>query len=377
MNAIVRYLFTLRETKDVPLLVVYSDVDGAQTCMHYDLKRYPKTLDGVHAHLRDHGLRFGMPPVCNSVLHKYSPERALEYVQCYLLNAPLAKVSRQSFAALVENNVPICQTPVVTTSESPRRLKLSLNTVPGYFRDVCILDYDSLYPNILLRAGFGEKMSLGYRNTLESILATKQQSRAKNYTMYAKHCKQLANVMYGLFGCPGFKGYNPELCFAVRELGQTLLHKAKDILEQHPRVSVIGGKTDSIMFTHDGPETCETLKAEIERVAGVNMKYEAMFTGCCMFKSWYVGKTNTGQCVHKGGPCNMKSFNVSEKRFFDQVASALLDAVVNVEAVCDLALDFHDLQSPRAAELKAYVTELLRARQQASLSTMFLVVSTE
>lgn len=146
-----------------------------------------------------------------------------------------------------------------------------LDSKPGLYDNVLVLDFKSLYPSIIRTfridplglAQPGENPIEGYSggkfsrrdSILPDIIAELWQARdsakkQQNAPM-SQAIKIIMNSFYGVLGTPGCRFFNPKLASSITRRGHEIIQRSKDYIEQQG-YQVIYGDTDSL-FALLGP----------------------------------------------------------------------------------------------------------------------------
>jgi DNA polymerase-2 len=152
-----------------------------------------------------------------------------------------------------------------------------MNSQPGLYDNVLVLDFKSLYPSIIRTFGIdplgmaqpGDDPIPGYLGASfargESILtgiitrlwtARDRAKRDGNRAM-SQVVKILMNSFYGVLGSPGCRFYDPKLASSITRRGHWIITRSRDWLEA-AGFQVIYGDTDSLfVLLGPGPEPAQ------------------------------------------------------------------------------------------------------------------------
>jgi len=135
----------------------------------------------------------------------------------------------------------------------------------GLIRNVAVLDYESLYPNVIVNEkidipGFsGEVMPYIEARLMELRREAKKRFKEtgdQRYDIEQWALKILANSLYGLFGTEGFRFFDEGIASKITSKGREMLMTARDIVESLGYVVVYGdsvsGDSQIYYFTPDG-----------------------------------------------------------------------------------------------------------------------------
>ena len=162
---------------------------------------------------------------------------------------------------------------------------------PGLYRNIVELDFESMYPNIIIYEKIdvgrfkGEVLPYILKQLLEERRRYKKlykETGDKKYDIMQKALKIFMNSCYGAFGQPYFRYYDYEKAEAVTRKGRQLLQLVRQFLEDHG-YPVLYGDTDSIFVQIPDAETKEELVEYGKMLGGLvdlviepyHIKYEA------------------------------------------------------------------------------------------------------
>ena len=129
---------------------------------------------------------------------------------------------------------------------------LTLSPKPGLHENVVVFDISSMYPNIIVNNridvdGFeGEVLP----TILEDLLRRKEEAGKAGDKVKRTVYKVMANALYGLFGFPSFRFYDPSKASMVTAEGRRILSMIKDEVESLG-YEVVYGDTDSVFIKMD------------------------------------------------------------------------------------------------------------------------------
>lgn len=142
-----------------------------------------------------------------------------------------------------------------------------MDSLPGLYENVLVLDFKSLYPSIIRTfkidpLGLAVKTDLddsipGFldaefsrdRHILPDIVTKLWQGRdlakQENNQPLSQAIKIIMNSFYGVLGSSGCRFFNPQLASSITKRGHQIIQTTKDIIEEQG-YSVIYGDTDSV-----------------------------------------------------------------------------------------------------------------------------------
>jgi DNA polymerase-2 len=146
-----------------------------------------------------------------------------------------------------------------------------LDSAPGIYRDVIVLDFKSLYPSIIrtfhvdplamvvvdearipgfLDASFSKEHFILPR-IIEELWAARDEAKRVNDSAGSQAIKIIMNSFYGVLGTPGCRFFDPRLASSITMRGHEILQKTRDLIEEKG-FSVIYGDTDSVFVLIEG-----------------------------------------------------------------------------------------------------------------------------
>jgi DNA polymerase II len=140
-----------------------------------------------------------------------------------------------------------------------------LESQPGLYRNVLVLDFRSLYPSIIRTwkvdplgmvlpaedriAGFDGATFAREGAILPELLSTlwdaRAEARGEGRAALSTAIKILMNSFYGVLGTPGCRFYDPRLAASITRRGHEVIARTRDWVEERGR-KVIYGDTDSL-----------------------------------------------------------------------------------------------------------------------------------
>lgn len=169
-----------------------------------------------------------------------------------------------------------------------------INPKQGFYEDVYVLDFKSLYPSIIMTfnidpftysdngdikapngAFFDRERGIlpGLIKDLikERDIAKKEKDDVKSFAL-----KITMNSFYGAIASPKSRFYNKEVGEAITSFGREIIKKSKEFIEKQTNHEVIYGDTDSI-FIKSNSKT-KTKKERFEEGKGLEEKLNKFFT---------------------------------------------------------------------------------------------------
>lgn len=165
-----------------------------------------------------------------------------------------------------------------------------LESTPGFFDNVLVLDFKSLYPSII-RTFFIDPLGLhapdedrieGFiggtfsRNhhilpeLIESLWAARDEAKAVNDRPMSQAIKIIMNSFYGVMGTTLCRFYDPKLATSITKRGHEIITRSRDYIESHGR-KVVYGDTDSVfVLLDDHPTESEAQEIGNELASGLN-----------------------------------------------------------------------------------------------------------
>ncbi len=144
-----------------------------------------------------------------------------------------------------------------------------LDSRPGLYENVIVLDFKSLYPSIV-RTFHVDPLAMcvaemedpaatipGYRGAsfsrqeyllpsiIEELWSARDTARQENNGAMSQAIKIIMNSFYGVLGTTGCRFYDPRLVSSITMRGHEILQKTRDLIEDKG-YSVIYGDTDSV-----------------------------------------------------------------------------------------------------------------------------------
>ncbi len=160
-----------------------------------------------------------------------------------------------------------------------------LDSEPGLFENVLVLDFKSLYPSIirtfrvdplgLVEAGadaiegfegarFSRDRSI-LPGLIEDLWRARDRAKAAGEEATSRAIKIIMNSFYGILGTPGCRFFEPRLVASITRRGHEIIGRSKEWIEGES-LRVIYGDTDSLfVLLGPGPkeEECRALGADL------------------------------------------------------------------------------------------------------------------
>ena len=159
-----------------------------------------------------------------------------------------------------------------------------LDSLPGLYRDVIVLDFKSLYPSIIrtfhvdplamikedadripgfLEASFSKSHHI-LPDIIKELWQARDEAKKDADAAGSQAIKIIMNSFYGVLGTPGCRFFDPRLASSITMRGHEILQKTRDLIEEQG-YSVIYGDTDSVFVLLDKVE--DEVKAAGSRLA--------------------------------------------------------------------------------------------------------------
>jgi len=148
-----------------------------------------------------------------------------------------------------------------------------LDSLPGFYRDVVVLDFKSLYPSIIrtfhvdplamikedgdripgfLEASFSKNHHI-LPGIIKELWQARDEAKKNSDGAGSQAIKIIMNSFYGVLGTPGCRFFDPRLASSITMRGHEILQKTRDLIEQQG-YPVIYGDTDSVFVLLDQVE---------------------------------------------------------------------------------------------------------------------------
>ncbi|MDG5815992.1 DNA polymerase II [Chitinispirillales bacterium ANBcel5] len=161
-----------------------------------------------------------------------------------------------------------------------------LEPVPGFYDNVLVLDFRSLYPSIIMSffidpLGFNFGHTDGVKNPygttfsathtilpkiISELMEARQRAKEENNPHLSQAIKILMNSFYGILGSPGCRFFSQHIAKSITVTGRYLLEQTIKHIETTTSHKVIYGDTDSL-FIHLGQSMESEAKEQGENIA--------------------------------------------------------------------------------------------------------------
>ncbi len=252
----------------------------------------------------------------------------------------------------------------------PYKGAIVLEPVKGVHDNVAVLDFSSMYPNLMIKYNVGPDTfvrgecgedecyiipGLGYKfrkeppgfykSVLETLLALRRKVKEEirkyppdspEYRLLnerQKALKVLANASYGYMGWVGARWYFREGAEAVTALGRATITKAIEIAKSLG-LKVIYGDTDSLFVGYDERKVREFIKM-VEKELGLEIKIDKIYRRVFFTeaKKRYVGLTLDGRVDIVGFEAVRGDWTDIAKEVQEEVAKIVLSTGKVGEAI--------------------------------------------
>ncbi len=150
-----------------------------------------------------------------------------------------------------------------------------MDSVPGLFENVLVLDFKSLYPSIIRTfkidplglAAPGEDPIPGFEGAefsreghilpelIEGLWSARDEAKRRGDAARSRAIKILMNSFYGVLGSRRCRFFNPLLASSITRRGHEIIQTSRGLIEAQG-LEVIYGDTDSL-FVHVGPKSAD------------------------------------------------------------------------------------------------------------------------
>ena len=212
---------------------------------------------------------------------------------------------------------------------------LHLEENQGRHTNILVVDFDSMYPSILINEDLLPSGYDSFQDNLTFLLAEK-----RKHTDYRRNiCKILINSMYGLTGLKGCKLYNPDIMYNVCMSGRKKLLRLTQILKSF---TILYGCTDSVFVklnnSYDEQKILKIISSD-----SILKKYKFNFEHFkCIHivsKNHYIAVDKKNRLIHCGSMVKRKAFLNLEKEIFSQIILKILckDEFENIlKDICEI-----------------------------------------
>lgn len=162
-----------------------------------------------------------------------------------------------------------------------------MDSTPGLFRNVIVLDFKSLYPSIIRTflvdplglaqpgldpiPGFDGARFAREGHILPGLIRTlwdaRDEAKRENNAAMSQAIKIMMNSFYGVLGTPGCRFYDHRLASSITKRGHDIILQTRTFIEQRGR-QVIYGDTDSLFVLLEpnlNDEQCRAIGHELSR----------------------------------------------------------------------------------------------------------------
>ena len=159
-----------------------------------------------------------------------------------------------------------------------------MDSEPGLYDNVLVLDFKSLYPSIIRTFAVdplglaipGEDPIPGFEGAtfardghilpglIEALWSARQEAKARKDAARSRAIKILMNSFYGVLGSPGCRFFDQRLASSITLRGHEIIQRSRERIEARG-LKVIYGDTDSL-FVHVGerePDACRSAGEEL------------------------------------------------------------------------------------------------------------------
>ena len=160
-----------------------------------------------------------------------------------------------------------------------------LDSRPGLYDDVIILDFKSLYPSII-RTFHVDPLALicadqdvipGFKGAefsrekyilptiIEELWQARDEAKKAGKSANSQAIKIIMNSFYGVLGTPGCRFFDPRLVSSITMRGHEIIKKTRDLIEEQG-YPVIYGDTDSVfVLLEEVSESADTIGQKLTR----------------------------------------------------------------------------------------------------------------
>lgn len=178
-----------------------------------------------------------------------------------------------------------------------------MDSRPGVYRDVVVLDFKSLYPSIIRsflidpcgfwlarQQAFSEREHVqGFNGArfvkrghllpgiIEKLWAARDQAKRDRDQPLSHAIKIIMNSFYGVLGSEGCRFFDPRVCSSITLRGHEIIQRSRDWIEQQG-YDVIYGDTDSVFVWIKPDAAASPAAADIGRqlALGLNQWWQAL-----------------------------------------------------------------------------------------------------
>lgn len=155
-----------------------------------------------------------------------------------------------------------------------------MDSKPGLYQNVLVLDFKSLYPSIIrtfyidplglavdegeqvagfIGATFSRDQSI-LPGLIETLWAARDEAKRNQNAPLSQAIKIIMNSFYGVLGSSGCRFYDPKLATSITKRGHELITRSRDFIEEQG-YDVIYGDTDSVfVLVGENPsKSCQSI----------------------------------------------------------------------------------------------------------------------
>ncbi len=180
------------------------------------------------------------------------------------------------------------------TDDTPSPGGYVIDSKPGLYNDVLVLDFKSLYPSIIrtfridplglaqpgdhpvpgfLEANFSTQQSI-LPELIEELWHKRDEAKTQNNAPLSQAIKIIMNSFYGVLGTDGCRFFDPRLASSITRRGHEIIQQSQAFIEQYGQ-QVIYGDTDSIfVLLETGLTTTQARKAGQELTQTMNQYWQ-------------------------------------------------------------------------------------------------------
>ena len=180
---------------------------------------------------------------------------------------------------------------------------LVLDPLPGIYDFIIHMDFIGLYPSIIqefqicftgdkILPGILEKIIRQRLQILSIMKEIPEESERNLLDAKQKALKNLANSLYGSFGCEYFRFYRPEIAEKIARNGREILEKAADVVKTFG-FNVIYGDTDSLMVNPVTSRICDVISIGTFLAQRINQNFRYVKIAVrCIYERFFLMQKN-------------------------------------------------------------------------------------
>ena len=180
------------------------------------------------------------------------------------------------------------------TDDTPSPGGYVIDSKPGLYDDVLLLDFKSLYPSIIrtfridplglaqpgdnpipgfLQANFSREQSI-LPELIQELWAKRDEAKKQKNKPLSQAVKIIMNSFYGVLGTDGCRFFDPRLASSITRRGHEIIQQSQAFIEQQGK-QVIYGDTDSIfVLLESGLNTQQARQAGEELMQQLNQFWQ-------------------------------------------------------------------------------------------------------